>query len=158
MQMISNRPYLLRAFFQWIIDSNCTPILVLDATNPDCRIPEAYIDDGEIVFNISPVAVRDLKLTNQEIKFNASFSGVNHLISAPVGAILAIYADENGEGLYLDAEAEEEAGAATTSSKPERVQLRGIDGTNAESLDGFPLEDVPSPVTTHKKPVLTLVE
>ena len=79
--MLSNRPYLLRAFYQWIIDSNCTPILVIDAHYPRCKIPKDYVEDGEIIFNISPSAIRDLKITNELIEFKASFSGVIHIIS-----------------------------------------------------------------------------
>ena len=102
--MLSNKPYLLRAFNEWIIDSACTPIIVLDATNPRCKIPKDFIENGEIVFNISPSAIRDLKLMNESVEFKASFSGVIHIISAPISAVLAIYAEENGEGLYFDGE------------------------------------------------------
>lgn len=156
MHMISNRPYLLRAFYDWIVDSNCTPVLVIDATNEHCRIPDDYVDGGEIVLNVAPVAVRDFKITNTEIKFSASFSGISHFISAPIGAVLAVYADENGEGLFLDAE---EAPAGAGSAKLERMTLRGIDGSNAEPLEGYQLDDAPvPPVSNHKKPVLKLVE
>lgn len=102
--MISNRPYLLRAFYQWIVDSQCTPILVVDATNPRCKIPMEYVEGGEIVFNISPAAVRDFKISNEWMEFNASFAGVIHLICAPIKAILALYAEENGEGIFFDGE------------------------------------------------------
>ena len=63
-----------------------------------------YAEGGEIVFNISPTAVRDLKISNELVEFKASFSGVIHLISAPIKAVLAVYAEENGEGLFFDAE------------------------------------------------------
>ncbi len=79
--MLSNRPYLLRAFYQWIVDSGCTPILVLDANNPRCKVPMDYAEGGEIVFNISSSAVRDLKMLNEAVEFKASFSGVIHIIS-----------------------------------------------------------------------------
>jgi stringent starvation protein B len=102
--MLSNRPYLLRAFYQWIVDSACTPILVIDAENPQCKIPMDYAEDGEIIFNIAPAAVRDLKIGNDIAEFKASFSGVIHIISVPVKAILALYAEENGEGVFFDGE------------------------------------------------------
>ena len=102
--MLSNRPYLLRAFYQWIVDSSCTPILVIDANHPRSKIPRDFVEGGEIVFNISPGAIRDLKMLNDIVEFKASFSGVIHFISAPVNAILAVYAEENGEGIFFDAE------------------------------------------------------
>src|SRR3990167_4165222 len=110
MIMISNRPYLLRAFYQWIADSGCTPILVIDANNPRCKVPKDYVEGGEIVFNISKAAIRDLKMLNDLIEFKASFSGVIHMISAPIKAILAIYAEENGEGIFFDGEDDEDGG------------------------------------------------
>ena len=100
--MISNKPYLLRAFYQWIVDSACTPILVIDANHPRAKIPKDYIENGEIVFNVSPTAVRDMKISNECVEFKASFSTVIHLIAAPIEAMLAIYAEENGEGIFFD--------------------------------------------------------
>ncbi|EKD69768.1 MAG: Stringent starvation protein B [uncultured bacterium] len=145
--MLSNRPYLLRAFNEWIIDSACTPILVLDATNPRCKIPQEYVDGGEIVFNISPSAVRDLRITNEAIEFKASFSGIIHIITAPIKAILAIYAEENGEGIFFDAEEDDgESGM---------VQLKAIDNTAADTLQ----QNIASVESAAKsKPFLKLVE
>jgi stringent starvation protein B len=113
--MLSNRPYLARAFYEWIVDSRCTPILVLDAIYPGCQVPKDFIEDNEIVFNLSPEAVRDVKITNDSLTFKASFSGVVHYIQAPIGSILAIYAEENGEGLFLDSLAEEGENEALAS-------------------------------------------
>lgn len=148
--MLSNRPYLLRAFHQWIIDSNCTPILVLDATNPRCKIPQDYAEGGEIVFNISSIAVRDLKISNELVEFKASFSGVIHLISAPMKAVLAIYAEENGEGLFFDAE-EDESGEGEI--KNEVIPLKSIEGGSSTRLKEEVHADGPK-----QKPFLKLVE
>lgn len=147
--MLSNRPYLLRAFYQWIVDSSCTPILVIDANNPRCKIPQDYAEGGEIVFNISPVAIRDLKISNDLIDFKASFSGVIHMISAPIKAVLAIYAEENGEGIFFDAEDD------ANGSTDEVVQLKGIDGLRSDDL----IREInPSEVSAKSKPFLKLVE
>lgn len=147
--MLSNRPYLLRAFHQWICDSNCTPILVIDATNPRCKIPQDYAEGGEIVFNISSTAVRDLKMGNDLIEFKASFSGVIHLIAAPVRAILAIYAEENGEGLFFDAEEDSEGDGTLTE---EVISLKGIEGNGVLCSSNAPTEP------PKQKPFLKLVE
>lgn len=102
MEMISNRPYLLRAFYDWIVDSNCTPVLVADPHHPKCKIPSDHTNDNEVVFNVSPTAVRDLDISNELVQFRASFNGIVHLITIPINAIFALYADENNEGLYFD--------------------------------------------------------
>jgi stringent starvation protein B len=152
--MRSNRPYLVRAFHQWIVDSACTPIIVIDAHYPKCKIPMDFVEGGEIVFNVSDTAVRDLKITNEAVEFKASFSGVIHLISAPMNAVLAVYAEENGEGLFLDAEEGDSEGTTTTATK-----LRGVDG----AISDTPRKEMPatsqSEVSAGKnKPFLTLVE
>lgn len=102
--MHSNKPYLVRAFYEWIVDCKCTPLLVVDATMPRCNVPQEYIENGEIILNVSPTAIRDLKIGNAVLEFKASFSGVAHLISAPIKAVVAIYAEENGQGMFFDPE------------------------------------------------------
>ena len=145
--MLSNRPYLLRAFYEWIVDSHCTPIIVLDATNPRCKVPKDFIEDGEIIFNISSTAVRDFKISNEQVEFKASFSGVVHIISAPIKAILAIYAEENNEGIFFDSEDGEDEPA-------EMVQLKeGSDGNIATNT----LTQEESDVPPKGKPFLRLV-
>jgi stringent starvation protein B len=113
-----------------------------------------FVEGGEIVFNVSDTAVRDLKITNEAVEFKASFSGVIHLISAPMNAVLAVYAEENGEGLFLDAEEGDSEGTTTTATK-----LRGVDG----AISDTPRKEMPatsqSEVSAGKnKPFLTLVE
>lgn len=152
--MLSNKPYLLRAFYQWITDSACTPILVLDALNPKCKIPKDFADGGEIVFNVSTVAVRDFKLTNEGVEFKASFSGVIHIISAPIKAILALYAEENGEGIFLDADEDDE-----TVNPADVVQIQNREGSFSNTITEQVASVVDAVLPSEKgKPILTVVE
>ncbi|HVY53665.1 MAG TPA: ClpXP protease specificity-enhancing factor [Gammaproteobacteria bacterium] len=105
--MLSNKPYLIRAFYNWIVDSRCTPILVINANYPKCVIPNQHVENGEIVFNIAPEAIRDLAIRYDQVEFKASFSGHVQDISVPVKAVLAIYAEENKQGMYFDYEDED---------------------------------------------------
>jgi stringent starvation protein B len=57
--MTSNRPYLLRAFFDWIVDNECTPHLVVNADFPAVQVPTQFVQDGQIVLNISPIYARE---------------------------------------------------------------------------------------------------
>ncbi len=111
MQMTSNRPYLLRAFYEWIVDNNGTPYLVVDATQVGVKVPPQHVQNGQIVLNISPGAVGNLELGNDAIRFNARFGGAPFAICVPLKAALAIYARENGAGTMFSAEEydEEEA-------------------------------------------------
>lgn len=102
--MLSNKPYLIRAFFEWIVDSNCTPFLVVNANFPRCQVPTQFVEDGQITLNIAPEAIRDLKIGKDVVEFRASFSGNVHIIFAPIKAVLAIYAQENGQGMFFDFE------------------------------------------------------
>jgi len=115
--MLSNKPYLVRAFYEWIVDSACTPFVVINAIFPHCKVPEQHVDEnGQITLNIAPDAIRELKMTNEFIEFRASFSGVVHFVSAPIKAVLAVYAQENGQGMFFDFEDEMTEGAGWEGS------------------------------------------
>lgn len=102
--MTSNRPYLLRAFFDWIVDNECTPHLVVNADFPAVQVPTQFVQDGQIVLNISPSAVTQFSLDNSQLSFNARFGGQPMQVYVPLGAVLAIYARENGEGTVFTAD------------------------------------------------------
>ena len=117
--MISSRPYLLRAFYDWIVDNHLTPYLVVNAEWPGVKIPQDYVENGRIVLNIDPEAVRGLKIANKRVTFNAQFGGVPFDIDVPMRAAAAIYAKENGKGMVFKDDEEDEDdddGAPTPSS------------------------------------------
>lgn len=98
----SRRPYLIRALYEWVLDNDCTPHLLVAADAPGVDVPRQFVtDEGRITLNVSPSAVRGLKLGNDWIMFSARFSGRNCEISIPPGAVLALYARENGEGMLF---------------------------------------------------------
>lgn len=101
MEMTSNRPYILRALHEWIVDNGLTPYVLVNATADNVSVPEQHVKDGKIVLNISPAAVRDLDLGNTSITCNTRFGGAPFHIVIPTGAILAIYAKENGKGMIF---------------------------------------------------------
>jgi stringent starvation protein B len=104
--VISSRPYLIRAIYDWIVDNNLTPYLLVNAESPNVTVPEQYIQDGRIILNISPTAVRGLELTNDWVMFSARFSGVSMEVSVPPLAVMAVYAKENGRGMVFSDEDE----------------------------------------------------
>jgi stringent starvation protein B len=99
--MTSNRPYLLRALYQWITDNNMTPHILVDAGFPGVDVPEHAIQKGKVILNIDQAAVRELELGNDWLTFNARFSGRQHHVAVPVEAVLAIYSKENGQGMMF---------------------------------------------------------
>ncbi len=114
--MLSNKPYLIRAFYDWIVDSNCTPYILVNAAYPNCQVPQEFVENNEITLNICPHAIRDLKITKDKVEFRASFSGVVHIISAPIKAVLAIYANENQQGMFFDYEEDDISDDVSTTS------------------------------------------
>ncbi len=104
-QLTPRRPYLLRAFYEWLLDNQLTPHLVVDVTLPGVQVPMEYARDGQIVLNIAPRAVGNLELANDEVRFNARFGGIPRQVSVPLAAVLAIYARENGAGTMFEPEA-----------------------------------------------------
>jgi stringent starvation protein B len=132
--MSSNRPYLLRAIYDWISDNNLTPYVLVDAGIEGVRVPPQVIKNGQVVLNLAMRAVANLDLGNEWISFQARFSGVSQTINIPVQAVLALYAQENGQGMMFPAEEGGDSpppnapddtpssplGADETSEKPKR--------------------------------------
>lgn len=106
--MTSSRPYLLRAFYEWIVDNHCTPYIVVNADMPGAYVPQQFVENGRIVLNISPSAVRSLLIANDHVEFNARFSGSPFDVYVPVKAVTAIYAQENGRGMVFKEEDDED--------------------------------------------------
>ncbi len=102
--MTSNRPYLLRAMYEWIADNGMTPYILVDAAAPGVIVPKSAIKDGRVVLNIAARAVAQLELGKDRVRFMARFSGVSQSVEAPMSAILAVYAQENGQGMMFPAE------------------------------------------------------
>lgn len=99
--MKSSRPYLARALYEWLLDNELTPYFVVDATLPGVEVPRQFVQNGQIVLNAAPTAVRDLFMENQAIGFNARFGGQPMQVMIPTPALIAIYAKENGAGMVF---------------------------------------------------------
>ncbi|MEN8176741.1 MAG: ClpXP protease specificity-enhancing factor, partial [Pseudomonadota bacterium] len=125
--MTPNRPYLIRAFFDWILDNDLTPHLLINAAHEGTVVPTQFVKDGQIVMNVSPSAVRDLNLGNEEISFSARFAGAPMAVHVPPDAVLGIYARENGRGMLFP-EDDQEGGPPDddTPKPPSRPSLKVV--------------------------------
>jgi len=142
-QLISTKPYMLRAMHEWCVDNNLTPHLVV-AVNGSTRVPMAYVKDGEIVLNINYSATKDLHMDNESVVFSARFGGVSQNIYVPMDAVRGIFARENGQGMFFELE------DATDT------EARAADEELASTADVSP-EDR-SKNRNNKKPTLTIVK
>lgn len=101
---ISTKPYMIRAIYEWCVDSGFSPHLVVQVDG-ETRVPAGFVKDGEIVLNINYSAVKGLLIENEAVTFAARFNGVSHNIYIPVRAIKGIFARENGQGMFFEPEA-----------------------------------------------------
>ena len=101
-QLTSSRGYLSRAMYEWIEDNKLTPYIVVDAAYDGVIVPQDYVRDGRIVLNISSTAIRTLRIETESLSFSARFGGVAMDLWLPIGALQAIYARENGKGLFFE--------------------------------------------------------
>lgn len=115
--MTSNKPYFIRAIFDWIVDNELTPYLLVNAEYQGVEVPQEFVNGGQIVLNISPKACRGLHLDNDRILFTARFSGQTTQIFLPPAAVLAIYAKENGRGMEFEVEYDTAPPSARSAAK-----------------------------------------
>lgn len=147
-RMTSYRPYLLRALTEWINDNGMTPHILVDAGVPGVRVPPGAVREGKVVLNIADRAVVGLHMDNEWIGFTARFGGVSQPVSVPVGAVLAVYARETGQGMVLP----EEAGASHSHDAAH-------DEHGIETPDGPETPpDGPADPTPGKRPHLRVVK
>ncbi|NQZ54685.1 MAG: ClpXP protease specificity-enhancing factor [Piscirickettsiaceae bacterium] len=99
--MTPQKPYLIRAIYEWLLDNQLTPYLLANTTVDDIKVPTEYINDGKIILNIDPSAVHNFHADNEWISFSARFSGKSMELFIPIVAVLAIYGKENNEGMFF---------------------------------------------------------
>ena len=113
--MTSQKPYLIRAIYDWILDNQNTPYLLVNTTFDGVQVPYEYINDNKIILNIEPDAVRNFHADSEWISFSARFSGKPMELFIPIAAVLAIYGKENNEGMFFT---DEEVSPPTPPNKP----------------------------------------
>ena len=125
--MTSSKPYLVRALYEWILDNDTTPYILVDTGSAEVLIPPGIANDGKVVLNLAPRAIQNLEMSNDSISFSARFNGVAEDIFCPMGSLLAIYARENGEGMMFPPEEDGEADSESPpSDKPKGPTLKVI--------------------------------
>lgn len=146
--MKSSRPYLARALYEWLLDNDLTPYIVVDATQSGVEVPRQFVQNDQIVLNLGPSAVRDLHMDNEWIRFSARFNGKSEQLFVPVPALIALYARENGVGMVfghepvLPEEAEEDQApvlesvdSADAAAESQTLEERAEEGVDARSDD-----------------------
>ena len=140
--MLSSRPYLARALYQWLLDNDQTPYIVVDAEHAGVAVPSQFVQNGQIVLNVAPTAVRDLMMENEAITFSARFGGQPMQVVVPSQALIALYARENGVGMVFGHEpvmpgfeAELAGGDDAAASEDAGRSLSSVDSDTESSAD-----------------------
>ncbi|OCG07781.1 ClpXP protease specificity-enhancing factor [Gilliamella sp. wkB178] len=123
-QMTPRRPYLFRAFYDWILDNDLTPYIVVNTTIYGVLVPPEFVQNNQIILNIAPQSVGQYSASNQQIEFNARFSGVPQHIVVPMAAIEAIYARENNMGIGFEDEPQYRTASEPIESKSTKTESK----------------------------------
>ena len=160
---ISTKPYMLRAIYEWCTDSGFTPYLAVKV-DASTTVPMEYVKKGEIVLNISFGATSGLKIDNDAVHFHARFGGVSREIYVPVHNVLAIYANENGQGMAFEVTgpaADTTSAPATDSPVSAAPALASVPTASAEK-PAAPLSQIPDdnnePPKKGGRPTLTIIK
>ena len=161
--MISNKPYILRAMYDWIVDNGWTPHLQVDANYPGVKVPQEHAQEGVIVLNMAPSAIVALSMDNTWFTFKARFGGVEATLGFPPEAVLAIFARENGQGMPFPPEPyPEELLSGEKEELEEKPTLSAVSSKKSKAVeDATTLEKGQKKTaskSTKKKPTLTVVK
>jgi len=129
--MTSTKPYIVRAFYEWISDNQMTPYIVVDVSVYGVLVPLAFVNDGQIILNVSMGAVGSISMDGDHIQLSARFGGKLEQLTVPYGAIAAIYAKENGAGTSLEIEHPEEQENIVASE--EQSKLTSLSSVDSEA-------------------------
>lgn len=142
MTMTSSRPHIIRALYDWILENDCTPYIVVNAFGDNVEVPQEHVKDGQIILNISPSAVQDLFIRDEAVEFNGRFAGIPKRVFVPISSVMGIYAKENGQGMIFD---------------PEGRMPRPPNPTGTDDSTKFTGSE-PQPIKPKKKPALRVVK
>jgi stringent starvation protein B len=165
--MLSKRPYLIRALYDWTVDQGHVPIIVVDATVSRVQVPQAHVEEGQIHLNISPSAVRYFTMDRAAIAFEARFGGKAESIFVPMRAVIGIYDRDSGSGAqfppepdeeFMDDDDAQESAPKLSLADTGKVQAlhrvsdnRSSDANSVDEGDGPPDDDPTPPRSSGKK-------
>ena len=108
--------------YRWITDSGCHPFLQAKTDILGVIVPEGFDHDGIITLDISEDSVRNLRMDEHVVTFEAVFNDQIHKIRFPMPAIIGIHAEENGMGMEFHDE--DDAGSGSVSNEAGEPNLR----------------------------------
>lgn len=154
--ILSSRPYLARGLYEWLLDNEQTPYIVVDAEQPGVSVPRQFVQNGQIVLNVGPSAVRDLHIGNDAISFSARFGGQPMQVVVPMPALVAIYARENGVGMVFGHEPTMPSAQPQEATPEARPELSSVD--SEEGQDAQAAQEREKSSSAKKRPSLRVIK
>jgi stringent starvation protein B len=155
--MTSTKPYIVKAFYDWISDNGLTPYIVVDVNVYGVMVPMSYVNDGQIVLNVSPSAVGSIAMGEDMIELSARFGGKLEHMSVPYGAVGAIYAKENGAGTSLEIEHPEQ-GDIAEEPQQSPVKMSTVKAVDSKVDAKASAKQQSTKASKAKKPSLSVVK
>lgn len=149
MELTSNKPYLLRAIYEWVLDNDATPHVLISAIDSRVDVPQQFVEDDKIILNISPSAANNMLIDSDGISFSARFGGKPFTIYSPIESVLALYASETGEGMSFEEEILDDMPPDGPDDQP--PSPKSVPDSNVSSLKQAPKK-------TKKRPTLKVVK
>ncbi|MBA6389775.1 ClpXP protease specificity-enhancing factor [Colwellia sp. BRX10-3] len=156
-EMTSSKPYIVKAFYDWISDNGLTPYIVVDVNVYGVMVPMSYVNDGQIVLNVSPSAVGSIVMGEETIELSARFGGKLEHMSVPYGAVGAIYAKENGAGTSLAIEHPSSDDIAEVPEQPS-VKMSSVKAVDSKADTKVSDKKQSTKASKSKKPSLSVVK
>lgn len=107
--MTDQKPYFIRALYEWIADNGARPHVRVDTTYPGVCIPphlyEAVTGKPYEIFNIAVAATLGLAMDNNGISCSARFGTTQFNLYFPIESIEAIFSPDNpiaGQGMQFN--------------------------------------------------------
>lgn len=152
----SKNPYFIRAIYQWIVDGGATPYIKINLNYPGVRVPEFLRRDKQgkpasfVILNVAMRATSNLSMENEEITFSTRFSQASHNIVIPTGAVMAIYAQETGDGMAFP--------DAMAWQPPVMEGPKAISSATPDHESTTPTNNTPAPTEPTKRGHLKVVK
>ncbi len=113
----------MRALHEWCHDQSMTPYMLV-AVDESCEVPLAYVQNSQIVLNVSHEATQGFVISDEFVQFKGRFAGRAQDVFVPLNRILAFYSKETGQGMVFPIEdsrpASQESARATTLEPDDR--------------------------------------
>lgn len=95
-------PYMFKAFYDWLLDSNGNPRLLVDASQPNVQVPREYVDRDVILISIHPKFINELNIGPTTISFYTKFRGKREFVVIPYYAMNELLCPDSGLTIPLN--------------------------------------------------------